>query len=71
MLQATGLASPSDLKLQHIMRRLSEHDIQNLADLMPSLAEGALLQSPVPEGLFAKYWHLASADHFQLQPISA
>jgi glutamate synthase domain-containing protein 2 len=68
MLQAAGLSSPSELRLSHIMRRLSEHDIQNLADLMPNLSEGALTQGPLPEGFFAKYWLQASAEHFQLDP---
>ncbi|MEN9995495.1 MAG: Glutamate synthase large chain [Pseudomonadota bacterium] len=68
MLQAAGLSSPSELRLSHFMRRLSEHDIQNLADLMPNLSGGSLKQGPLPEGFFAKYWLQASADHFQLDP---
>jgi glutamate synthase domain-containing protein 2 len=68
MLQATGLAGPSELQLRHIMRRISEHEIQNLADLMPSVSEGSLNQGIVPGGLFAQYWQLASAEHFHLSP---
>lgn len=64
MLQATGLLKPSDVTLKHIMRRISEHEIQNLSDLMPSLTEGALLKAHDQEGLFGKYWHLSSPDHF-------
>ncbi len=66
MLQATGLSKPADLNLQHIMRRVSEHEIQNLSDLMPSLLKGELLEDKPLEGFFAKYWHAASPDHFQL-----
>ena len=66
MLQATGLSGPSELQLRHIMRRISEHEIQNLADLMPSVSEGTLNQGVLPEGLFAQYWQLASAEHFHL-----
>ncbi|MFM1948628.1 MAG: Glutamate synthase large chain [Pseudomonadota bacterium] len=67
MLQATGLLRPDELKLQHIMKRMSEHRVQNLSELMPSIAAGSLLTAQAHEGLFAQYWHLASADQFQLK----
>jgi len=70
MLQATGLSAPSDLRLNHIMRRVSEHEVQNLSDLMLSVKGGALLEPQDLEGLFAKYWHAASPDSFQLSTPS-
>jgi len=66
MLQATGLSAPSELRLNHIMRRVSEHEVQNLSDLLLSVSGGALLEPQALEGLFAKYWHAASPDSFQL-----
>jgi glutamate synthase domain-containing protein 2 len=66
LLQATGLKAPSELRLHHIMRRVSEHDIQNLSDLMQSVPGGALLDDQALDGLFAKYWQAASPDSFQL-----
>ena len=66
MLQATGLSAPSDLRLNHIMRRVSEQEVQNLSDLMLSVKGGALLEPHDLEGLFAKYWQAASPDSFQL-----
>ena len=66
MLQATGLSAPSDLRLNHIMRRVSEHEVQNLSDLILSVKGGALLEPQDLEGLFAKYWQAASPDSFQL-----
>ena len=66
MLQATGLSAPSELRLNHIMRRVSEHEVQNLSDLILSLKGGALLDPQDLEGLFAQYWHAASPDSFQL-----
>ncbi len=71
LLQATGLSQPSDLSLKHIMRRMSERDVQNLDSLMPSLAPGSLLNSHNLTGMFAQYWADASADHFQLKPQSS
>jgi len=70
MLQATGLSAPSDLRLNHIMRRVSEQEVQNLSDLMLSVKGGALLEPQDLEGLFAKYWHAASPDSFQLSTPS-
>jgi glutamate synthase domain-containing protein 2 len=66
MLQATGLSAPSDLRLNHIMRRVSEHEVQNLSDLIMSVKGGALLEPQKLEGLFAKYWQAASPDSFHL-----
>ena len=70
MLQATGLSSPAELRLHHIMRRVSEHEVQNLSDLIFSVSGGALLESQALEGLFAKYWHASSPDSFQLSTSS-
>ena len=66
MLQATGLSAPSDLRLNHIMRRVSEHEVQSLSDLIMSVKGGALLEPQELEGLFAKYWQAASPDSFHL-----
>jgi hypothetical protein len=68
MLQAVGLTQPSDLSLKHIMRRVSEHEVQNLDTLMPSIAAGSLLNSEDLKGMFAQYWTGASPDHFQWKP---
>lgn len=68
MLQATGLTSPSDLSLKHIMRRVSALEVQTLSSLMPSLSEGALLEERALEGLYQQYWHDASAHSFSLKP---
>jgi hypothetical protein len=48
------------------MRRVSEHEVQNLSDLMFSVSGGDLLEPQALEGLFAKYWQAASPDSFQL-----
>ena len=70
MLQATGLSAPSELRLNHIMRRVSEHEVQNLSDLIFSVKGGALLEPQTLEGLFAKYWHASSPDSFLLMNSS-
>jgi glutamate synthase domain-containing protein 2 len=68
LLQATGLMQPSDLSMKHIMRRMSDHEVQNLESLMQSVAPGALLNPQDLKGLFQQYWVDASPDHFQLKP---
>jgi glutamate synthase domain-containing protein 2 len=71
LLQATGLMQPSDLSMKHIMRRMSDHEVQNLESLMQSVAPGALLNPQDLKGLFQQYWVDASPDHFQLMPAGA
>jgi glutamate synthase domain-containing protein 2 len=71
MLQATGLMQPSDLSLKHIMRRMSDQQVENLDSLMQSVAPGALLNAQDLKGLFQQYWVDASPDHFQLKPAGA
>lgn len=67
MLQATGLSSPAQLRLHHIMRRVSEHEVRNMSELLPSLSPSALVNETPLDGLFAQYWHQASAESFQLK----
>jgi glutamate synthase domain-containing protein 2 len=67
MLQATGLSSPAQLRLHHIMRRVSEHEVRNMSELLPSLSPSALVNDTPLEGLFAQYWHQSSAESFQLK----
>jgi hypothetical protein len=67
MLQATGLSSPAQLRLHHIMRRVSEQEVRNMSELLPSLSPSALVNDMPLEGLFAQYWHQASTESFQLK----
>ena len=67
LVQAAGLQHPSEITAHHIVRRVSENEVRLLANLLPSLAPGALL-GPV-DGLhpvFATYWPMARADRFGL-----
>jgi hypothetical protein len=47
------------------MRRVSEQEVRNMSELLPSLAQGSLLNGTPLEGLFAQYWQLATAESFQ------
>jgi glutamate synthase domain-containing protein 2 len=71
MLQATGLKSPQEFSLQHIVRRLSEHETQSLAQLLPTLKEGALLQADAQlDGMYGQFWQASRAESFQIQTLA-
>ena len=67
LMQSAGIHSPSELKLHHIERRISEFETHPLSELMPTLAPGALLTEVMdaPE-VFQRYWPRASASTFKL-----
>ena len=67
LLQSAGIHSPAELRLQHIERRISEFETHPLSELMPSLAAGALLTTPLQApDVFQRYWPHARANSFQL-----
>ena len=43
ILEAAGLQNPKDLTLDHIIRRISEHETKPLSTLFPDVEKGALL----------------------------
>ncbi len=63
MLAAAGMTKPSDLKPQHIFRRVGDGRIVSLADLYPVIAPGALLSGDASPH-FASMWQSARADSF-------
>lgn len=69
MLEATGVHSPQEIGLQHLLRRISANQNLALSELYPSLAPGVLLQ-PSPsqlagiDGPFQTYWHGAQMDRW-------
>jgi Conserved region in glutamate synthase len=68
MLAAAGMAKPSDLKPQHIFRRVGDGHILTLADLYPVIAPGAFLSGDVTPA-YAALWQAARSETFnQLAP---
>ena len=68
LVQAAGLNHPQELGLQHIVRRVTEHEVWMLANLLPRVPPGALLQDDL-SGLhkaFQMFWKPASPDSFML-----
>lgn len=71
LISAAGLTHPSELKPDHLVRRVSANQVQTVSALMPFLTPGALLdeanisQLPV---VYATYWPQAQKDSFSLTP---
>ena len=67
LVQAAGLQHPSEITPAHIVRRVSTQEVRLLANLLPFLAPGCLLNGELPHAVYQAYWHLASADSFAPQ----
>ncbi len=63
LVAAAGLDHPSQLRPEHIFRRVSAHEVVSLAGLYPRLAEGALLEG-CEDPRFADAWARARPDSF-------
>jgi glutamate synthase domain-containing protein 2 len=71
IVQAAGLKHPSDITAHHIVRRVNDNEVRLLANLVPQISEGSLLQADISEthNVFRLYWPRASASYFALQTI--
>jgi glutamate synthase domain-containing protein 2 len=69
---AAGLTHPEQLGPHHIMRRVSDFDVQPLSELLQSIEPGALLNdfANIPgmytPKVFSRWWPVARADSFAL-----
>jgi hypothetical protein len=78
LVQAAGLEHPNQITPSHIVRRTTNSDVKLLANLLPLVEPGALLEAidgraDWPHNVFRLYWPLARSDSFQpagmLQPL--
>jgi len=72
LVQAAGLAHPGEITAAHIVRRSSDHEVKLLANLLPFLKPGVLLDGSEPTlNVFRLYWPLAQAHSFAMvSPVS-
>jgi glutamate synthase domain-containing protein 2 len=66
LVQAAGLQHPGEIRAHHIMRRVTDTEVKALADMIPRVAPGALLQADLgglPE-TFRTHWPAAQAARF-------
>jgi len=68
LVQAAGLLHPGDITAHHIVRRVNENEVKLMANLVPQVEEGALLDSDVStlHNVFKYYWPKARATSFTL-----
>jgi glutamate synthase domain-containing protein 2 len=65
LVAAAGLAHPSELGPQHILRRVSGEWIQSFSNIYPSLYAGELLDGEAEPAIYKFHWPRARADSFQ------
>jgi glutamate synthase domain-containing protein 2 len=64
LVQAAGLMHPQEISASHIVRRTSENSVKLLANLLPFVQPGSLLQGELPHQVFRVYWPMAQAESF-------
>jgi glutamate synthase domain-containing protein 2 len=69
LVQAAGLRHPGEISASHIVRRNSEHGVKLLANLLPFVQRGALLDGKTDLQVFRTYWPMASAASFTATPV--
>ena len=69
MVQAAGLQHPQDITAFHISQRVSEGEVRLLANVVPRVKAGSLLDDNIADDhkVYKNYWHRVSADSFTLQ----
>jgi glutamate synthase domain-containing protein 2 len=72
--QAAGLSHPNEFRATHLVRRVSENEVRLLANLVPQVRPGELLEAsegraPWAHKVYALYWPRASARSFA--PVAA
>jgi len=69
LVQAAGLEHPGGITASHIVRRSADHEVKLLANLLPFLKPGSLLDGSEPaHNVFRLYWPVAQARSFAMTP---
>ncbi len=69
MVAAAGLERPSQLEPRHLLRRMSETEIRQFAQLHAFLKPGELLGESISSEFHARMWKMARADSFEPAPF--
>jgi hypothetical protein len=64
LIGAAGLSHPSEISPDHIVRRISEHEVRLLSTLAKFVKPGSLLEGRFEQTVFERYWPMARADSF-------
>ncbi|MBC7939062.1 MAG: FMN-binding glutamate synthase family protein, partial [Chitinophagaceae bacterium] len=76
LVQAAGLNHPVEITAAHIVRRRADHEVRLLANHLPFVKPGVLLEAIAgradwPHSVFRQYWPMARADSFLAQITQA
>ena len=72
LVQAAGLQHPSEFSAHHIVRRVSDTEVQLLSDLITRVEPGSLLGNlDKQHKVFKDYWPLADATSFRAVNLKA
>ncbi|HDR9103724.1 FMN-binding glutamate synthase family protein [Paraburkholderia sp. A3RO-2L] len=66
LLQAAGLTSPADLRLHHVMRRVSTFQVEPLSNLMTHIEPDSLADGSCTDTAYQRWWAQADAHSFQI-----
>ena len=68
LIQAAGLQHPQDITAFHISQRVSEGEVRLLANVVPRVKTGSLLNDNIEEDhkVYKNYWHKVTANSFSL-----
>lgn len=68
LVQAAGLTHPNEITAHHIVRRIDDNEVRLLANLVPQVLPGALLDADIStqHNVFKYYWPAARAERFAL-----
>ena len=64
LLAAAGLKHPDELGPEHIIRRVSEHEVRSLQALHAWLKPGELLDGTPEHAVFRRFWNSATPESF-------
>ena len=68
IVQAAGLQHPQDITAYHISQRVSDSEVRLLANVVPRVKTGSLLDDNIDEDhkVYKNYWQKVNADSFAL-----
>jgi glutamate synthase domain-containing protein 2 len=64
LVAAAGLTHPREISPDHIVRRVSQHEVRLLSTLAAFVKPGSLLEGRFEQTVFERYWPMARADSF-------
>jgi len=71
LLQAAGLMNPADIRLHHIMRRVSTFEVEPLSQLLEHVEPMSLVKGTCESKTYTQWWACADAYSFQHEGAKA